>query len=117
VNVLLIYGVNSRRWIIYGTVFDGLPISTEVYQSVDPSDGLNSHWRDQYLVPRPPVPGINHEIVDAPITILDEKILDMANLAITGVDVVSCDLLYTAESWVALGPLRLVDAHFALHQF
>jgi hypothetical protein len=41
------------------------------------------------MLSKPPIPGVDDEIVDAPVSVVDHEILDMADFAIEGVNSVS----------------------------
>jgi hypothetical protein len=44
--------------------------------------------------------------VDAPVAVLEQKVRDMANLAVAGVDMVTLDLMNAAEVLVAMQAAR-----------
>src|SRR5208282_2289003 len=87
-EVLLISPIDRCGCIVCGAVFDPLTIDIEIDQAIRPIDLSRRPWRDQDLLPGPPVLGIDDEVMDAPIGILHEEVLDMAELAVARMDVV-----------------------------
>ena len=57
--------------------------------AVEPIDRFHCERRYQHALPEPPIPGVDDEIVNTPVRIVDHKILDMADFAIDGVNTVS----------------------------
>src|SRR5476649_1024797 len=89
VKMPLVGPVDRRRRVVYGTIFDLLAVDAEVHQLVLPIDSLYRPWRDQHLLSWPPVLRIDEQVVDTPIRVLDEKILDVTDFAVECVDMVS----------------------------
>jgi len=83
--------VDRRSCIISWAVFDPLTIDIEVHQFIRPIDLSCRPRRDQDLLPSPPVLRIDDKVMDAPIVILQKKVFDVTNLAVTGVDMVPGD--------------------------
>jgi hypothetical protein len=63
--------------------------------------------RDQDPFAGPPVFGVDDQIVDAPVGLLDEEILDMTNVSIGRMDVVALDRLDAAQVRIVPVPLRV----------
>jgi len=72
-------------------VFDPLTIDIEVYQPIRPIDLSCRPGRDQDLLPGPPVLRIDDKVTDAPIGILHEEVLEVTDLAVASMDMVSGD--------------------------
>src|SRR5471030_3216668 len=104
VELPLVGSVDRCRRIVYWAVFDFLAADVEVDQLVLPIDCLCRPRRDQHLLPRPPVLRVDQQVVDAPIGVLDEEILDVTDLAVERVDMVSGHGCDTAEMWIVVFP-------------
>src|SRR5208282_5781886 len=50
--------------------------------AVEPVDRYNRERRNQHALARPPIPGVDDEIMDAPVGVVDHEILDMADFAV-----------------------------------
>jgi hypothetical protein len=48
--------------------------------------------RDQDMLSSPPVPGVDAKVTDVPVGVIEDKILDMADLAIGAVDMIARNL-------------------------
>ena len=44
------------------------------------------------MLSSPPVPGVDAKVTNVPIGVIEDKILDMADLAIGGVDMIASNL-------------------------
>ena len=62
--------------------FHLLPVDRQVNRSVDPLNFPDRPGRHQNVLSGPPIPGADHEVRNAPIRIIQEEILDMADLAV-----------------------------------
>lgn len=110
---------------------DFLPIDIEVDQPLHPFDLSYRVARDQDFFPGPPVPGIDDDIGNVPAGFIDQKIRDMTDLAIGGMDMMPGDSPDTTQmritqlgqgtgrSWSAIGPIRapavvLIDVRLVL---
>src|SRR6185437_1408744 len=82
VKLVLIGRIDRSRGVICRAVLDLLTIDIEVHQLIRPIDFSYRPWRDQNLLPGPPVLRIDDEVMDAPIGILHEEILDVTDLAV-----------------------------------
>ena len=78
-------------------VVDPLTIDIEVHHVIHPIDRSNPPWRDQDFLPGPPVLCIDDEVMDAPISILHEEVLDVTNLAVAGASGLSIIIGVPAE--------------------
>ena len=87
----LISLIDRYRCIACGAVFDLLPSDVEVHQVIRPINLLCRSWRNQNLFAGPPVLRIDEEVLDAPIGIFDEKVLDLTDFAVAGVDMIPSD--------------------------
>ena len=58
--------------------------------------------RDQHLLARPPIAGIDDDVANRPVFIINEKVLDVADVTIVSFDIVVCDLLRTAQMDILL---------------
>ena len=96
-KILFIGLIDRRGCIVCGAVLDPLAIDIEVDQFIRPIDLSCRPWRDQDLLPGPPVLRIDDEIMDAPIGILDEEVLDVTDLAVAGMDMISGDRFNAAQ--------------------
>src|SRR5476651_839762 len=97
VELPLVGSIDRCRRIVYWAVFDFLTVDVEIHQLVPPIDCLCRPWRDQHFLPGPPVLRVDQQVVDAPIGVLDEEILNVADLAVERVDMVSGDGCNAAE--------------------
>src|SRR6185312_17174687 len=109
----LVGPIDRRRRIIWRTVFDPLTIAIKVHQLIRPVDLSCRPWRDQDLLPRPPILRIDDEIMDAPIGVLHKEILDVTDLAVAGMDVVSRDSFDAPKMRVVVVSLSVGDTLFA----
>ena len=85
--------------------FDPLTIDIEVYQPIRPIDLSRRPGRDQDLLPGPPVLRIDDKVTDAPIGILHEEVLEVTDLAVASMDMVSGDRFDAAEMRIAVASL------------
>src|SRR5690242_19393127 len=106
-EMFLVGPIDGLRRIEWWTAFDLLTIDIEVHQSLRPIDRLHGAWRDQDLLPGPPVPSIDSDVPDAPVGVVHEEVRDMTDLAVDGMDMVPGDCLHTAEVRVAFFLPRL----------
>src|SRR5579884_380767 len=88
---LIIGPIDRGGRIVWRTVLDLLAVDMEMDQPVRPIDLSYRARRDQDFLSRPPVPGIDGDETDAPAGIVHEKILDVADLAVDGMDMVPGD--------------------------
>jgi len=91
-------------------VLDRLPVNVEADGPRRPVGRFNGPRRDENLLSSPPVLGIDHQIVNAPVPIFEQNVGYVANLAIARVDVVAGDFLNAAQMSVtmqAVGNLAL----------
>ena len=51
---------------------------------------------------RPPVSGVDDQVANAPRGIVDQEILDMANLPVAGVDMIASDDSNAAPMWISV---------------
>ena len=89
-------------------------------------DTLSSTWRSNQLIaftasgdistrfPEPPIPGVDDEIVNTPVRIVDHKILDMADFAVDGVNTVSGHFDDAAQMRIGSPQSRAVAASLGL---
>jgi hypothetical protein len=50
-------------------------------------------WRYQNFPPEPPVAGIHHKVMDAPIGILDQHVCNVTDVSVAGMDMIARHLL------------------------
>jgi hypothetical protein len=105
--------IDGYRWIVCRAVLDPLTIDVEVHQLVRPVDLSGRPRRDQDLLAGPPVPRIDDEVMDAPIGVIDEEILDVADLAVAGIDMIFGDGFDAAQMSVVATCLGLGDLFVA----
>src|SRR3546814_17836573 len=60
--------------------------------AVAPAHLVDPARRDQDPLPGPPVAGIDDQVADRPIRVVDQERLDMADVLVGGVDVVAGDV-------------------------
>ena len=85
----LIIPSQQRLLRVFRRLLDGLAGKIDEYFRLAPTDALDPLRRNQDLFPRPPVPCIDDEITNRPRLVIDDKILDVANLAVCGLDVIA----------------------------
>ena len=66
-----------------------------------PDDLAPPVGRNQHLLARPPVLGIDHEVTDRPLGLVDHDILDMADASVGGFDIIAGHLVGAAELGIA----------------
>ena len=81
-EMFLIVAIDRCGCVVSWTVFHTLAINIEVHQTTRPIDFSYRSWRDKDLLPWPPVLRIDDYVMDTPIGILDEEVIDVANLAV-----------------------------------
>src|SRR5271169_5098939 len=96
-ETFLIGSIDRCGGIVCRALFDLLTIDIEVHQFIRPIDLSCQPWRDQDLLPGPPVLRVDDEVMDAPIGILHKEVLDVTNLPVAGVDMVPGDRFDAAE--------------------
>src|SRR5579872_14858 len=101
-EMLLVGPINHRGRVVSWAVFDRLTIDIEVHEFILPINLSCRPWRDQNLLPGPPVLRIDDEVMDAPIGILHEKVSDVTDLAVAGMDMVPGDCFDASEMRVAV---------------
>src|SRR5271166_3383636 len=106
----------ARGCIVCRAVLDLLAIDLEVHQVIRPIDFLDRPWGDQNLFARPPVRRVDDEIMDAPIGILQEEVLDVTDLAVAGVDMIPGDRFNAAEMRIVVALLRRGNILCAPHR-
>ena len=50
------------------------------------------------MLSEPPIPGVDNEIADAPVGVVDHEILDVADFAVDGVNAVSGHFIDAAQA-------------------
>ena len=104
-EIFLIGPIDRGGCVVCRAVFDPLTIDIEVDQVIRPIDLLCRPWRDQDLLSGPPVLRIDDEILDTPIGIFDEEVLDVTDLAVAGVDMVPGDRFDAAQMRIVVASL------------
>src|SRR5690625_4791332 len=118
VQALLIGASDPGRAIEFRAVPDLLAAEIDMDFALGPADLAEPLWRDQHDLPRPPVPRVHHQIANGGAVLLDGEILDMADIAIIGSDMIAGDLIGAAEMRVArrFGLARNVGIGCRVHQ-
>jgi hypothetical protein len=88
--------IDVRRPIVLGRVLDRLP-TQDRYPAIFPTYLGDPLRADKRVFPTPPVTGIDDDVPNRPGVVLDEKIVDMPQLAIDGFQMVARDLACTAQ--------------------
>ena len=78
--------IDGRGCIVCWAILNRLATDIEVHEPARPIDLSCPAWRDQDLIAGPPVLRIDDEVMDAPICILHQEVLDMADLAVGRMD-------------------------------
>jgi hypothetical protein len=107
VEVFFIGPIDRCRIVVRGTVFDLLTINIEIYEAIRPVDLLYRTGRNQDLFPWPPVLRIDDKVTDAPIDVVDEKVLHMTDFAVAGMDMVPFDRICTAKVRIVITSLNI----------
>ena len=81
-EMFLIGSIDCGGYVVCRTVFHTLAINLDVHQIIRPIDFSYRSWGHKDLPPWPPVPRIDDYVMDTPIGILDEEVIDVANLAV-----------------------------------
>src|SRR5664279_2539028 len=87
-EVLLVDPIERCRSIIDRTVFHRLAIDVDFDQPVRPIEFLYRSWRNENLLPWPPVLRIDDQVMNAPVGIFDEEVIDVADVAVARMDMV-----------------------------
>src|SRR5262245_41510351 len=89
--------------IVLGRRLHALPAHVDVHAGVGPAHAVDPFRGDDHLLARPPVPGVDDHVADGPFTIVDEKILDVSDVAVRSLDVVTGDVANAPDAWIAAG--------------
>lgn len=102
VEILLEGAIDQGRCFVDRAVFDPLAIDREADQFGAPIDLFDRSRRNQDLLPRPPILGVDHQVMDAPVVFLHQEVLDMADFAVAGVNVIAGHRLDAAQMRIAV---------------
>ena len=116
-EMFLIVAIDRCGCVVSWTVFHALAINIDVHQIVRPVDFSYRSWGDKDLPPWPPVSRIDDYVMDTPIGILDEEVIDVANLAVARMDMIPGDRFDAAEMRIIVTPLRSGNIFVAPHGF
>ena len=75
--------------------------NVELDMVVGPVDPVNGIRRHQDMLSSPPVLSVDDEIPDVEGGAIDNEILDMADVAVSRVDVIACDFSYASQVRIA----------------
>ena len=93
--------VDELRGIVIRRFFDLLAGHLQCDGSLGPADTRRPLRSDQNMLAGPPVFGVDDEIADGPVRRANQKILDVADIAVAGVDIITGDVLNSLEARVA----------------
>ena len=93
--------VDGLRGIVIRRFFDLLAVHLQCDGSLGPADTRRPLRSDQNMLAGPPVFGIDDEIADGPVRRANQKILDVADIAVAGMDIITGDVLGCMEARVA----------------
>src|SRR5664280_861614 len=96
-EMFLIVAIDRCGCVVSRTVFHTLAININVLQTIRPIDFSYRSWGDKNLPPWPPVSRIDDEVMNAPIGILDEEVVDVADLAVARMDMITGDRFDATE--------------------
>ena len=96
-ELFLVGPVDHCRGMICRTVLHSLTIDVDVHQVIRPIDFLYQSWGNEHLLPWPPVLRIDHQVVNALVGILNEEVVDVANLAVARMNIVPGDRFDAAK--------------------
>src|SRR5665213_2625131 len=68
-------------------LFDGFTSQVDKYLGLLPTDSFNPLRRDQNLFPRPPVQRVDNQVANSPRLVVDDKILNVADLSVLCLDI------------------------------
>ncbi len=90
--MLLVYFVDHGDRIPWWAGLDPIAIDIKSDLMIRPTDRPYGIGRNQDVFAEPPVAGVDDEIADVPIHIVDEEVLGMTDLAVGRVDMIALDL-------------------------
>ena len=97
VEPLRIVSIESLQRIPRRARLDLFARHVEFDVAVEPIDRFHRERRDQYALAKPPIPGVDDEIMDAPVGVVDHEVLDMADFAVDCVKAVSRHFVDAAQ--------------------
>src|SRR5438874_2168841 len=100
-QLLLEWPVDELRGIVIRRFFDMLAGHLQCDGSLGPADTRRPLRSDQNMLAGPPVFGIDDEIADGPVWRANQKILDVTDIAVAGVDIITGDVLDGMEARIA----------------
>src|ERR1039458_7282669 len=92
VQLLLISVIDHGDGVPGRTGLDLRARNVQLNMAIRPVDLAHRIRRDQDMLSGPPVPCVDAKVADVPIGVIEDKILDMADLAIGSVDMIAHDL-------------------------
>src|SRR5207253_11505636 len=98
-------------------LWGGLDVSLReihVHLRLFPAHALDPFRRDQHLPAGQPVPRIDDAVADRPRLVVDEKILDMAEVSIGRLNVVAHHLAGAPEVWIRVLPVAREHVRFGI---
>ena len=78
------------------------------------SIALHGERRDQHALSKPPIAGVDDEIADAPVRVVEHEIFDMTDFAVDGMNAVSCHFDDAAQMRIGSPRRRAVAASLGL---
>src|SRR5579859_7543324 len=100
-RVLIVARQRSRR-IEFRAGLNGVARDLDMDAALAPVDGADPLRRDQDLAPRQPVARVDDHVAHAPALLLDQEILDMADIAVAGADGVAGGITDAEERGIAV---------------
>src|ERR1700733_6337009 len=82
VDRLLLLTIELRRRVISRRVFQGLTGQIDGNQRFWPVHRVDPPRRHEHLVTNPPIAGVDDQVANRPGAILDEQVLDMADITV-----------------------------------
>ena len=96
IELSFVFAVESLG-IKFGSALDRLARKIDVDIGIFPIDVSNPLRRYQDFLSGQPVAGINHHVANGPSIVVDDEVIDMADLAIGGLDRVAGNILHAAQ--------------------
>lgn len=103
VKALFQFARNRLRRVIFRGCLNHAAIACHGHSGFVPINRGRPGGPDQHLLTWPPIARINHQIPDHPSRLINQEVLDMPNLPIPGVNIISGDFLCAAQMRIA-GP-------------
>src|SRR6185312_5079585 len=97
------------RGIVTRAASDRFAVHVDVDDSIRPADLMRGARGNQDPLAGPPILGVYDQVANTPVGLFDQHVLDMANFAVCGMDVITFDRGNAAQVRIVPVALRLAS--------